>query len=542
MRPITRRSALTGGAALASTAALASCGSSDDVDTEEAIASPDDNIITDTGNPKIVEETTTVSFMTGRPPTTAETWDDVGCVKLAEETTNLHIDFGLVPLDGVNEKRNLALASGEYPEAFYRTSIATADIAKYASQGTFIPLDDLIESYMPNLSGIMKENPTIRDGLLQPDGHIYSLPQIYDPEFVGMRYMFKLWVRQDWLDRFGMAVPDSLDAYEAYLEESVNNGPKDAGKSGIGFVAGDGINTIVEALLGTFGIGNQGTDVGTVDEDPDATGTVRFYPVTDEYRDLLTYLNKLYSQGLIMKDIFSTDAQKVNALGSQGLIGSTYTQTPAGFFGQEGEAYTAVAPLSRGENPDPAWHAVRSEVASIGQFAMTDRCSHPIELARWMDWWFSPEGAKAFFMGIEGESYEKVDDRYELLPEITEGGSIDEGLEPYALYLGGRYPGIATDTWFRGVETTEQAVEGSKLVEQYALEEVWPKFTFTEEESQMLSSVGNDISKHLDESRSAFITGKKPLSEWDDYVAQFEQMGLDEYVKAHQACYDRRNG
>ena len=58
----------------------------------------------------------------------------------------------------------------------------------------------------------------------------------------------------------------------------------------------------------------------------------------------------------------------------------------------------------------------------------------------------------------------------------------------------------------------------------------------------MLSSVGNDLTKHLEESRSAFITGKKPLSEWDDYVAQFENMGLEEYVQAHQASHDRRNG
>ena len=105
MRPITRRSALAGGAALASTLALTSCGGGDDeIDTEGAIESPDENVITDTDDPKIVKEKTTISLMSGRPPTTAEDWDDVACVKLAEETTNLHIDFGLVPSDGVAGK------------------------------------------------------------------------------------------------------------------------------------------------------------------------------------------------------------------------------------------------------------------------------------------------------------------------------------------------------------------------------------------------------------------------------------------------------
>lgn len=31
---------------------------------------------------------------------------------------------------------------------------------------------------------------------------------------------------------------------------------------------------------------------------------------------------------------------------------------------------------------------------------MTDRCEHPIEAARWMDFWYSEEGARMFFMGL----------------------------------------------------------------------------------------------------------------------------------------------
>src|SRR5690625_2200033 len=95
---------------------------------------------------------------------------------------------------------------------------------------------------------------------------------------------------------------------------------------------------------------------------------------------------------------------------------------------------------------------------------MTDRCEHPIELARWMDFWFSEEGPCMFFVVGGGESFKDVDGRYELLPEITVGKSNDDGLKPHALYMGGSYPGWATDAWFRGVENTPQSIEGSELV------------------------------------------------------------------------------
>jgi putative aldouronate transport system substrate-binding protein len=543
MHSLTRRTALAGGSAFAATAALAACGGKgSDVDTEEAIASPDDNVITDTDEPKVVKEKTTVNFMTGRYPTTAEDWDEVGCVQLAEDTTNLHVDFGLVPSDSIGEKVNLALASGEYKEVFYRASISTGDIAKYADQKVFIPLDDLIDKYMPNFKKILEDNPNIRDGLTMPDGHIYSLPQIYDKDFDGMRYMFKLWARKDWLDSFGMDVPTTLDEYEDYLDQCVNGDPLGDGKKSTVGYGSAGIGGLIDSLSGAFGLRNQGTDVGNVDEDPDNPGKVRFWVMAEGYRDLLRYLNKLYKKGLIIKDVFSVEGQKADSLASDGKVGSAFNQSPAGYFGKEGENYVPIPPLAKSSGDTPKWVAVRSEVVSIGQFLMTDKCEHPIEIARWMDWWYSEEGSRAFFMGVEGESYEKKGKGYELLPEITKDKSIDEGLEPYALYLGGRYPGRATDEWFKGVETTKQAMEGANLVKEHALKEVWPQFTFTAEESEMLSTQGQDIDKHIDESRSAFVTGKKSLDDdWDAYIAEFDNMGVDEYLKAYQDAYDRRN-
>lgn len=543
MQSFTRRTALAAGVTLASTAALSACGDAESaVDVTEEIASPDENVITDTSDPQIVKEKTTVTFMSGRFQTTLEDWNEIRCVQEAERITNLHVDFGVVPLDGLDEKRNLALASGEYPEAFYRNSIGAGDLAKYGGQGTFIPVDDLIENYMPNLKKIIDEDDAVRQGITLPDGHIYGFPGLTDANFMGMRIKNKLWVRQDWLDAFGMELPETLDEYEEYLRQCVDGDPRGDGAGTTMGIVGGGINQTFSSFLGTFGIGLQGSSVGNIDVDPD-TGELRYYPMAEGYRDLLEYLNRLYSQGLIQQDIFSTDDAKRNALGREGVVGSVANETPAGYFGAEGENYVALPPLKKSAGDEvPSWNAINSVINGIGQLVLTDKCEHPVEIARWADFWYGEEGARMFFLGVEGESYEEKDGEMQLLPEITaDGKSIDEGLKPYVLYLGGRYPAVNAQEWFRGVESTQQAVEGSEKLAPYALEDVWVPFTFTDEESEILASIGTDISKHVDESKSAFITGKKDLSEWDDYVAQFEQIGIAEYLEVHQAALDRRS-
>lgn len=536
MRPITRRTALASGAALATGISLSSCSSGDaDQEFQDRVDNPGDNVITDTDDPRIVTDKTEVTFMSGRPPTTAENWDDVACVTKAEEITGLHINWGLVPSEGVSEKRNLQLTSGDYPGVFYRTGIGAGDIVKYANQGAFVALDQLIEEFMPNFQAVMDRNEGVREAITFPDGKIYTLPQVYDKEFAAMRHPKKMWVRKDWLDEFGMAVPESLDELEAYLTEAV--GSKD---DAVG-IANDGIGSIVEALLGTFEVGNNGPDVGNVDLDPDS-GKVRFYPAADGFRDMLETLQQFYADGLIMEDLFSVDAQRVNTLGSDGLVACSTTHAPVGFFGaEEGEKYVALPPLKRqASDATPTWNVIRPEVPTIGNFVMTNRCENPVEIARWMDFWYGDEGATLYFLGVEGESYEEIDGEFELLPEITEGKTIDEALKPYALYLGGGYPGYATEKWVRAIETSDQAVEAVEMLQEYDIEDVWSAFTFTEEEADFLSTTGNDISKFADEGRSGFITGERPISEWDEYVQQYEQMGLEEYVEIHQAAYERR--
>lgn len=512
-------------------------------ETESKIENPDENI-NPTGMP-IVKEKTTIKFMTAKKGINLDDWNKVENMQKMEELSNIHIDWGLVPDDGAAEKVNLALASGEYPEVIFRTGLSSVDLAKYGEQGVFIPLNDLIDKYMPNLKALLEENPELRQGMTFPDGNIYGMPTIYDPEFESLTMQQKLWVRKDWLEKFGMEIPTTIEEYEKYLEAVKTKDPNGNGKADE-IPASDGSEggLLYQMLRSTFEVANRGTSSGLIDAQPDDPSKVRFYPTSDGYRELMEYMNRLYSKGLIQKDVFTNDAEKFNSVGSEGVYGSVSAQAPIAYFGKEvGKNYVAVPPLKKTEDsPVPVWNAAGASLRGMGQMVITDKAEHPIETARWMDYFYGDEGTKLWFMGIEGKSYEEVDGGYEFTEEITdnpEGLTVDEALRPYVVYLGGSYPGIVRQAYFKGTENSDQAVTGTKKVSDQVIEEIWPAFTYASEEASEFESIATDVDKFTEESRSGFISGKKPLSEWDSYVSQYDQMGIDRYLEIQQAAYDR---
>lgn len=547
MRSLTRRSVLrlsaTAVAGGAVAAMASSCSSGDPTDeVSDLIDNPDPNINT-SGMP-IVKEKTTLRMMSGRPPSTAEDWNQVKSIQRMEELSNIHVDWGLVPYESMSEKRNLAMASGDYPGILYRTSLGPIDLAKYGEAGTLLPLNRLIDEYMPNLKALVDANEEIRKGITFPDGNIYGAPTLYDPEFHSLLLSQKLWIRKDWLDKFGMEPPTTLEEFEAYLEEVKGSNPAPKGTA-IPFSDQSSGGQVFASMMGPFGLSNRGRSAGNVDLDE--SGALRYWPASDGQREAVTFLNRLYGKGLIQSDVFSAQGDQVRSLGRQGLFGAFVTQAPVEIFGdEEGEKFMALPPLKKSAGDEvPQWPLITSPVVALGNFVLTDKCEHPIEAARWMDYWYGDEGNRLFFMGIEGVSYEKEGDSYEYVDEITDnpdGLTPDEARKPYVIYIGGGYPGIVLEEHFKGWESTPQAREGTAVLWDHRPEEVWAPFTYTTDEATEMNGLTTDLDKLTAESRDNFITGKLNPADWDKHVAQYENAGLPRYMEIQQAALDRYQG
>ncbi|GAA3334511.1 hypothetical protein GCM10020331_102750 [Ectobacillus funiculus] len=76
------------------------------------------------------------------------------------------------------KKRNLAVASGDLPDAIIDAAYSDYDLLKLAKDGAIVPVEDLIEKYMPNLQKVLQDAPEYKAMMTATDGHIYSFPWI----------------------------------------------------------------------------------------------------------------------------------------------------------------------------------------------------------------------------------------------------------------------------------------------------------------------------------------------------------------------------
>lgn len=101
------------------------------------------------------------------------------------------------------------------------------------------------------------------------------------------------------------------------------------------------------------------------------------------------------------------------------------------------------------------------------------------------------------------------------------------------------YSGIVKEDCFKGLESSDQSIKAAKVINPDAQDEIWPNFTFTQDESDQLDSLASDIEKYVDEATDKFINGDLPMSDWDKYVNKIKKMGLDDYMEIQQSAYDR---
>src|SRR5699024_9556360 len=181
-----------------------------------------------------------------------------------------------------------------------------------------------------------------------------------------------------------------------------------------------------------------------------------------------------------------------------------------------------------------------------GAFVITNENEYPASTVRWIDYFYGDEGMKLFFMGVEGETYEETEDgELEFMDHITnseEGLTFEREAAKYLTFPGGLFPAMATEEYFKGTASEPQSLEASEKLEPDVIsdDDIWPTITHTKEENDKLNGFGTDIQKYVAEMKDKFISGQKPFSEWDDYVAEIEKMGLDEYLEIKEKALKRQ--
>lgn len=498
-----------------------------------------------TGFP-IAKEKITLKLMGKKLPLHGD-WKDMEIFKRMEKLTNISFDFD-TPLDtGYLEKKNLAFASGNYPEVFYQGGITVQDEETYGPQGVLIPLEDYIEKYAPTIKKVLDSDPSIRKSITASDGHIYSLPYIIKTKTMasGILYM-----NTDWLKNVGMSMPSTVDEFYDVLKAFKTKDPNKNNKqdeiplsfwkqnsAGAGDISNDLLSYLYPAFSGQAG----GANFDIKD------GKVIFNPAEPTFKDYLAYMRKLYSEKLIDNEMFTQTLEQYVAKYKEGTMGISSLSLSVVLTPGAPANYELIPPLTSSTNSKKV--TAEFPYVNTGVFALTNKCKYPEAMVRWADTFFrtvdeNVEGICGLsnWLGIYEDTWKFADaDRKTFsLESKVEGITPSEYINKYI--MPGGFGWVVADAIPAGNPfLLLKATESDKHYFPYMIPKYPSTARFTQQQAERMNFLRNDINTYVEQMIAKFITGNESLDKWDNYVSTLNSMGLEELTKIMQEGYDKWN-
>ncbi|WP_225446489.1 ABC transporter substrate-binding protein [Paenibacillus rhizovicinus] len=513
-----------------------------------------DALFSPVGQYPIVTKPTTLTMFAPQFPS-IENMDTNLFTKYVEDKTGIQIKWELVPNDALNDRKQLMLAGGDYPEVLLHADLTKDEQMKYGKQGVFIPLNELIDKYAPNFKKIMEELPYLKGSVTAPDGNIYALPQIN--ECYHCNFAQKLWINQAWLDKVGMKMPTTTDELYAVLKAFKEQDPNGNGKKDeIPLTGSDEMwsGNIAAFIMNSFIIDDYADkDSGTFLQVKD--GKVDLVADKDEWKQGLLFLNKLYAEGLIDPAAFTQNADAIQQLGNKdpNVMGSITTALISYAFGPDDKhprhkEYVTVPPL---KGPNGVQQTPYFAGVSKSQFAITNKATEEQQIAaiRFADSLYTEESVVLEEHGPEGVEWRKATDgemdmngqpaKYTPIPDTSGKTVKNGGWEQIG-------PSIRTyqyrDSWTApqdplaegGYET--RLKRESEKYEPYISKEMYPSSVFIPlEDAEIAAQLRTTIRDYIKSNMAQFITGSKDINkEWDSYVKGFDGLQVDKYTEIYQ--------
>ena len=322
-----------------------------------------------------------------------------------------------------------------------------------------------------------------------------SLPNI---NMVKGATTFKTWINQTWLNNLDLEMPQTTEElYEvlkAFKEQDANgNGdPNDelplAGQG----KTSDGSVDLFKWFYGYWGfqkIKIQDARFDVVD------GQVRYMPTDDRYRSMVEYVGRLWSEGLIDQDYFTTDRNQLLSKMDQGIVGYSPAGNNNNMCGTAHRDEYVQADVLTGPYGDQISSYV-NPMTLRGGVAISTSCEYPEALIRWIDYFYGEEGTALMRMGIEGETYiVNEDGEYEYTEYVTnnpDGLTQEMAIGTFTIWGGGGVPQVMTLKTDKSANTTEFNLAATEKIEPYIPDEV-VSLNFTLEELDQLAMMEADI-------------------------------------------------
>lgn len=474
-----------------------------------------------------------------------------------EEKTGIDLEFETAPKDAAKEKVNLIMTGGDMPDIFLvGNSGAVPDETRFGvEEGSMIDLTELIETQMPNFKKILDETPGLRGQITATDGKIYNLPFYNEAYHVTMSQ--KMWVNTELLSELGEELPKTTEDFYRICKKYKEQNPKGIPVCGGTFWNGDPTAFLSNPFLYHPGTGS---GHGMVVSD----GTISTVANTEEYREALRFMKKLYEEGLLYEGTFTMDGAQAKALVASegepvlfmcGAASISFIDSTA-----NPEIYSHYYPLEPLTGPGGENNTTYIPTSAAPAFAITTSCEYPEAAARMVDYLYSLEGSMNAKSGVKGP--ESWDEPTEGQEGLDGNPALYQVFRPYSLEpqnVTWQDAGVAyASSAFRFGEATNPDLdifssEGLELLLYRATNDLYEphksatvetmptSLKLTLDESTGIQTKSVEVQNYYTQSKVQFITGALDLdADWETYTKGLEDMGMSELIKVYQTAYDRQ--
>lgn len=467
-------------------------------------------------------------------------------VQYMEKETGINLEFIHAPAGDDGTYFQNMLASGDLPDIMATSLFSTTypgGVEGAIEDNVLCDVTDLIEQYAVNFKALCDStgDAEIDKKIRGDSGSIIKFGTKFNPPICNNKCFNGLITREDWLSKYGLEAPVTIEEYTDVLRTFKENGVEvplalckfDQSQ----FYAN---NPIASAF-----------DVSIQDFDLDDDGNVHYSRTKDGYKDFLTVLHQWAEEGLIDTDFVSRTIDDSLKLFNNGTAGMTFAHTynvkesvaagPA--IDSEFELLCLEMPKV---NADDVTH-LSSYTQSVNSFSyqVSAQCKNPEVAVKFIDYLMDPD---TMLMTAWGTN------------ETAETWKLNaDGQREFTDFVNNNPDGLDYNTVRSLYMCTELQMQYDQTMEssQYSLEEchqswdAWgtqndsahclPKhMTLSTEESKELTQIKSKLANYSDEMVYRFIFGEADLdTEWETFVAECKKLGSERAEEINKAAYDR---
>jgi putative aldouronate transport system substrate-binding protein len=452
--------------------------------------------------------------------------------------TGIKLDLMVVPDAGnaYKEKLNIMLNGNDIPDIIWSSSDDNL-INSLAVRGMFAPYSDFL-GIAPNIGKALSDHPDIKKNFSAGNGKLYIMPRLT------LNTMTEVYLaREDIVQALGISPPNNYDDLYSMLKTIHTRYPDMRT-----FVNRNGTEHIINRLAYSWGSGYETATFGFYLDRKNDKYT--YGPADTGFYNMVVWLKKLYDEKILDPDYaLMTTAQWEESFANEKAAFAidfiARVETINNGYINRGSA-ARVAAL----NP-PAAGAERRGI--MGRSAsmpnsgvVVNAKAKNLEAAiKFVDWIYSDAGRYAALYGIEGETYTKAaDGRPSLTPQMKRqanpGGKElvrDYGwvyyLNKYEFPVGFEQP-VAGDPAPRD----NRLMYSRNVMESIgAVIAPDPALVYTEDQTKILRGNGADIRDYFNQNIDKFITGTRPITQWNAFIGEIGALGADNVASVLNEAY-----